>query len=45
MKARRYCVVIALPGVAGYVADFMAADTPILAAPSQTGLGHPDDKR
>jgi hypothetical protein len=33
MNARRYCVVIALTGVAGCVGDLMAADTPILAAP------------
>jgi hypothetical protein len=32
MNARRYCVVIALTGVAGCFGDLMAADTPILAA-------------
>jgi len=33
MNARRYCVVIALTGVAGCAGDLMAADTLILAAP------------
>jgi hypothetical protein len=45
MNARRYCVVIALAGVAGCVGDLMAADTLILAALSQTGLGHLEDQR
>jgi hypothetical protein len=31
MNARGYCVVIALTGVAGWVGDLMAADTPIQA--------------
>jgi hypothetical protein len=45
MNARRYCVVIALTGAAGCVGNLMAADIPILAAPSQTCLGHLEDQR
>src|SRR5258708_14676935 len=33
MNARRYCVVIALTGVASCCGDLMVADAPILAAP------------
>jgi hypothetical protein len=44
MNARRYCVVIALTGVADCVGDLMAGRHTHSGSPSQAGLGLLDDK-